>query len=130
MPPYVGERQEAADVDERILLAAEGAAVRQAEHLLGDLAQRAVLVPLLPLADEPRVLREAAGVEEERDPVLVTRLAHGAQVGHRNRLAAAAVVRHRDDDDRDVLRAGLLDLAVERLDVEVALERRGREEIG
>ena len=46
-------------------------------------------VAVLALLDEPRVLGEAAGVEEERQVVSVAHLAHRAQVGEAHRLAAA-----------------------------------------
>ena len=50
--------------------------------------------------DEPRVLGEAAGVEEERLAVPVAERAHAAQVLERHRLAAAGVVGHRHHDQR------------------------------
>ncbi len=72
-------------------------------------------------ADEPRVLGEAAGVEEEGDAVRVAHRAHAAQVLERDRLAATRVVGHGDEDHRH-RRAFLLEKARERGDVHVPLE--------
>ena len=54
--------------------------------------------------DEPGVLGEPAGVEEERLAVPVADGADGAEVLERDRLAAARVVRHGHEDDRHVAR--------------------------
>jgi hypothetical protein len=86
----------------------------------------AIGVAVLALLDEPGVLGEAAGVEEERQAVSVADLAHGAQVRQRHRLAAPGVVRDRHEHDRHVLAAALADQRVERVDVHVALERVDR----
>ena len=51
--------------------------------------------------DEPGVLGEAAGVEEEGHAVAVADRADAAQVLEAHRLAAARVVGDRDEDDRD-----------------------------
>ena len=61
--------------------------------------------------DEPGVLGEAAGVEEQRHAVAVAHRAHGAQVLQRDRLAAARVVGDRHEHDRHVLGAALVDAA-------------------
>jgi hypothetical protein len=58
---------------------------------------------LLACLDEPRVLGEAARIEEERLPVPVADCADAAQVLERHRLAAARVVGHRDHDERDAI---------------------------
>ena len=83
-----------------------------------------VAVARLALLDEPGVLGEAARVEEERQAVAVAHLAHGPQVGHRDRLAAHRVVGHGHEHDRDVLAPRSLDQPLQRVDVHVALERR------
>ncbi len=51
---------------------------------------RTVGLPGLAGLDEPRVLGEPAGVEEQRDAVAVAHRADLAQVLERDRLAAAA----------------------------------------
>ena len=56
----------------------------------------------LALADEPGVLGEAAGVEEQRHAVAVAERPHAAQVLQRDRLAAAGVVGDRHEHDGDV----------------------------
>ena len=53
-------------------------------------------------------------------------LAHRAHVRHRYRLAAGHVHRGREADVRDALGADLLDQRLERLEVDVALERAAR----
>ena len=62
-------------------------------------------VPGLALLDEPRVLGEAAGVEEERLAVAVAERADAAQVLQRHRLAAAGVVRDRHHHQRHAVAA-------------------------
>ena len=54
--------------------------------------------------DEPGVLGEAAGVEEQRDAVPVADVAHRAQVLEADRLAAAGVVGDGDHHQRDARR--------------------------
>ena len=81
---------------------------------------------VLALVDEPGVLGEAAGIEEERDPEPVAHGADGAQVGERDGLAATAVVGDRDEDRGHVLGAALGQEGLERRDVHVPLERMER----
>ena len=57
----------AADVDDAVLLGAHHAAVGERERLLGDLAGGAVAVARLAARDQPGVLGEPGGVQEERD---------------------------------------------------------------
>ena len=104
-PAVVVQREPAADVGERVLLAGHRHPVGQGRHLAHDVGNRGVGVALLALLDEPRVLGEPARVEEERQPVSVADGADRAQVGQADRLAAAGVVRDRDEHDRDVLGA-------------------------
>ena len=68
------------------------AAVREREHLLRDHLRREVAILRLALFDEPRVLREAAGVEDEGLVVVRAEVAHAAQILHRHRLSAFGVV--------------------------------------
>ena len=103
----LGERvvvhgQPAADVGQAVLLGAHRHAVGEGGHLADDVGDGDAAVARLALVDEPGVLGEAAGVEEERQAVAVADLAHAAQVGHRDRLAAARVVGHGHEDDRHV----------------------------
>ena len=55
---------------------------------------------------------------------MVEYLARGADVGYRNRLTTACVVRHRQHSQRDVLRPHLLDEDFQFFDVYVAFEGR------
>ena len=63
--------QEAADVGQAVLLGAHRAAVGEGGHLAHDVGDRPVGLPGLALLDEPGVLGEAAGVEEQRHAVRV-----------------------------------------------------------
>src|SRR5258708_2033744 len=96
-PLGVVEREESADVHEPVLLGAHGAAVAGREHLARDLGHRPAGVAGLALLDEPAVLGEAAGVEDERHAMALAHLAHRADVGHRDRLAAPGVVGDSED---------------------------------
>ena len=71
----VVQRQEAADVGHAVLLGAHRAAVGVAEHLLGDRQRRLIGVALFAQLDEPGVLGEAAGIEEEGDAVAMAQIA-------------------------------------------------------
>ncbi len=127
IPAALGERvvvhrEPAADVAHRILLRAHGHAVRERGHLADDVGHVLVGVALLAGLDEPGVLREPAGVEEQRHVMAVADLPDAAQVLERHRLPASRVVRDRDHHDRNVLRPRL-EQRVERLEVHVPLER-------
>ena len=97
--------------------------IGQRGHLAHDVGNRAVRVPGLALLDEPRVLGEAAGVQEERQAVSVADGSHATQVLEADRLAAARVVGDGDHHQGNGLRAALPDEGVERVEVHVALER-------
>jgi hypothetical protein len=120
----VVEGDEPADVDQGVLLAAHGRAVRVGEHLLGDLEDALLGVVLLPLLDEPGVLGEAAGVQEERNVVMGADLARLFDVLEGYRLAAAAVIGHRQHDQRDLPGPLPIDERLQLGDVHVALERQ------
>ena len=68
-PGLVAQREEAAHVGETVLLGAHRAAVGESEDLAHDLRDGAAVLSRLALPDEPGVLGEAAGVDEERDVV-------------------------------------------------------------
>ena len=72
--------------------------------------------------DEPGVLGEAAGVEVERDAVLLTHRAHLAGIFHGDRLAATGVVRDGEHDERDAIAADAVDEGFESGDIHVAFE--------
>jgi hypothetical protein len=77
----------------------------------------------LALLDEPRVFGEAAAVEEEGHAVFLADRLRAADIGERDGLAAAGVVR--DGDHRERHLAGVFrEAALERGKVHVALERR------
>ena len=121
-PLVIVECQEAADVGHAVLFGAHGAAVGEGKHLLGDRERRLLGVARFALLDEPGVLGVTAGVEEERHAVGPAHVAHGADIGQADRLAAAGVVRDRHHYERNAL-ADVRDGALERLDVHVAFER-------
>ena len=100
-------RQPAADVGEAVLLRRHRHAVGERRHLAHDVGDRPVGLARLALLDEPGVLGEAAGVEEQRHAVAVADRAHRAQVLERDRLAAARVVGDGHEHDRDALGAAL-----------------------
>ena len=67
----VAHREPAADVGEAVLLGAHRHAVGEGRHLAHDVGDRTVGLARLAGLDEPRVLGEPAGVEEERHAVAV-----------------------------------------------------------
>ncbi len=79
----VARGEEAADVDDRVLLGAHRAALRQVAHLLHDRADGAVALTRLALLDEVGVLGDAARVEVER------RVELAADLGDRVHVARA-----------------------------------------
>jgi hypothetical protein len=119
----VVERQPAADVDQRVLLAAHRAAVGVRADQAQDLGDRRAGVAGLALLDEPRVLDRARGVEDDPDAVALGELADRTQVGQRDRLAAGHVHGGADGDVRDARGADPLDERGQRAEVDVALER-------
>ena len=92
---------------------------------MDDVDDRTVRLARLAGLDEPRVLGEPAGVEEQRDAVAVAHGTDRAQVLERDRLAAARVVRDGDEDDRDAVAVGV-EQGLEPSDVHVPLERVDR----
>src|SRR5207247_7066430 len=80
------------------------------------------LVAFLAQLDEVRIFREAAGVEVERDLVPPADIAHRLRIFHRDRLAAARVVRDRQHDQRNALAADPRDQLLERRHIHIALE--------
>ena len=121
----VAHREPAADVGEPVLLGAHRHAVGEGRHVVDDVGDRTVGLARLTGLDEPRVLGEPAGVEEQRDAVAVAHGADLAQVLERDRLAAARVVRDGDEDDRDAV-AARVEQRLEPRDVHVPLERVDR----
>ena len=117
--------QPAADVGEAVLLGAHGHAVGQRGHLPHDVGHVPIALARLALADEPGVLGEATGVEEQRHTVAVAHRSHAAQVLERDGLAAAGVVRHGHEHHGDVRRPSARK-ASSRAEVHVALERVNR----
>ena len=85
------------------------------------LSDRDVGVARLPGLDEPGVLREPAGIQEQRLAEAVTDLADRPDVGQADRLAAAGVVRHGQHHQRD--RGSLFfEELLQRRNIHVALE--------
>ena len=124
----VVEREPATDVREAVLLCRHRHPVGEAGHVAHDVGDRAIALARLAQLDEPGVLGEPASIEEERHPMLVAHLADRAQVRERDWLAAARVVGHGDEDDGHAA-ASLVEEAVERVHVHVALERMDRRRV-
>ena len=125
----VVQRQPAADVGQAVLLGAHRHAVGQRRHLPHDVGDRSLGVAGLALADEPGVLGEAAGVEEQRHLVAIAERPHAAQVLQRHGLTAAGVVGD-GHEHRGHVGGPLRQEGVEAIEVHVPLERvhRGRVE--
>ena len=73
--------------------------------------------------DEPGVLGEAAGIDDERDAVGAGQRARRPNVRHAHRLAAAGIVGHCHHHGRDAGSTNLLDRRAQRIHIHVALER-------
>ncbi len=80
------------------------------------------MLAFLAFVDEPSVLGETAGIEEQGEPVAIAHLTHGPEVGERHRLPPTGVVGHGDEHGRHVLGPALANEGVEGGDVHVALE--------
>jgi hypothetical protein len=103
----VVQAEEPADVHQRVLLGAHGAALAEVEHLAADVVDGLVATAGLALPDEPGVLGEPAGVEDQRHALFAAEGADRAHVRQRDGLPAAAVVGDREHDERDALAAVL-----------------------
>ncbi len=114
--------EEAADVGHAVFLGAHGASVTEREHFLGNLLGSFVGVAGLAEFDEVGVLGEAAGVEVERDVVLVADGADGASVFHGDGLAASGVIGDGEHDEGDAVASDAGDGFFEGGYVHVALE--------
>ena len=77
--------QKAADVDQRVLLGAHGAAVGVRAHLLDDGGNGAILAARFPLLDEEGVFHHARGIQNHADAVRcansLTALALASEMG-------------------------------------------------
>ena len=121
----VVEPDERAHRGDAVLLEAGDAAVGECEGLTRDFTRGPVLERLFALDDQPGVLREAGRVEEERHAAGAAKAARLGQVRHRHRLPAAAVVGDGDQHHADPVRVGAVQVAGQRAEVDVALERLG-----
>ena len=115
--------QEAADVDQAILLAAHRAAIGVAHHFLEDGGDADLGVALFALLDEVGVLDAARRVVHHLDAMPGTQRFDRAHVGHAHRLAAGEVNRHREADVGNARGADLVDQTLQFLQIDVALER-------
>src|ERR1039458_2706695 len=115
-------RQKAADVDQRILLGAHGAAVRVGAEFLDDGGDGAVLATGLAVLDEVCVLHHARGVQNHANSTLVGQFADRLHVGQRNRLATGQVYRGGDADVGNARGAIGLDDLLQFVQVHIALE--------
>ena len=115
--------KEATNVGHPILLRRHGAAVRQRKHFARDVDGCAVRLSFLTQLDEPGILREAAGVDVERDAMLAAHRRHRARIGQRHRLPATRIVGDGKHAHRDLLAPYLGDELFQCRNVHVALER-------
>jgi len=118
----VVDGEEAAYVDEAVLLAGHGAAVGVRADLFEDVADGGVGVAGLALLDEPGVLDGAGGVEVDGDAVFVADGAGVADVLHGAGLTAGHVDVGFEGEIGDVVGADFVDEFGEFVDVDVALE--------
>ena len=125
----VTEQQQTTRVHDAVLLGADGRTVRHVEHLPHDRADRTVVLPGLALLDEPGVLCEPAGVQEQRHPVPVADQPGGPEVLEAHRLPATRVARHRAHDQGHVGALGGQQ-GLEPPEVEIALERVAVSRVG
>ena len=95
-----GERP--AHVREAVFLEGDREPINEGEHPVDDLRDRQGAVLLLSCANEPGILCEAAGVEEEGNPVLIAETARCVEIGEGNGLSAARVIRDGCGDQRNV----------------------------
>ena len=113
---------EAAHVDQAVLLGAHGHAVGIAEHLLADLGEGLVLVAFLAGLDEVGVLDEAGAVDVDGHTVFVAEFAGLADVLHADGLSADGVVGDGKNHEghialvllQHLLQLGEVDIAFER----------------
>ena len=82
----VPEGNKATNVDDGVLLGAHGTTIRDPEHLQYNLAHGLVLVVRVARFDKPGVLRETAGIDEERDAVAMVERGGLMDVIHGNGL--------------------------------------------
>ncbi len=118
----VAECDEAAHVDNGVLLRRHGHDVGIREHLAYDLLDRLIGVALFARLDEVCVLGEAGRVDLQTHAVAVAQLRYLADVGHRYGLSAGRVVRDGQHDCRYALLGRLLQHLLQLGRVEVALE--------
>ena len=90
--------EESADVGHAIFLGGHGAAVAVGEHFLSDFFWRLVGVTFFAKFDEVGIFGEAAGVEVERDVVVLADGADGFHVFHGDGLTASGIVSHSEHD--------------------------------
>jgi len=136
----VTEAEHATHVAETILLGAHSEDIAVAEHLAGNLTEGSTVaaVRLLELLDEPSVLSETSGIEQNGDTSLVSELVDGTEIGHADRLTGSGVVGDGDKDEGDVLSVlgehGLklceIDIALEGILLIDLLHRERIEEVG
>jgi hypothetical protein len=93
------------------------------EHFLRNLLGRLGCEAFFAKLDEPCILSKAASVKVERDAVALADRAHGANIFHRDGLAAAGVIGDGQHDQRNPLPAHALDERFKRGHIHVAFER-------
>ena len=118
----IAEGEQTADVHQTVLLQGHGEAVAVLEALLQNARNRPGLVRLLELLDEARVLHAAAGVEHQRQVVLLAHIAHLLDVLQGHGLAGSRVVGDGQQHEGNRVHALLLDHGLQTLNVHVALE--------
>ena len=122
----VVHREEAADRHEVVLLRREDRAVAQVRDRPDDLGQRPVRPARLAVLDEDGVLGDPRRVEDERHAVLVRQLADVGEVLDRERLPAGHVDAGLLADVGDPVAAVAAKHLLERVEVDVPLEREVR----
>ena len=121
----VARDDQAADIDQAILLGAHGSSLAVGEHLAGDLLDVLILIAGLTMLDEPGVFSQAGTVDHNGDVVCFCELADSADVGHGDGLTAIVVAGDGNDDNRDRICAVLIQDLLDLAQVNVALEVLG-----
>ena len=117
------EREEPTDVHHGVLLGAHRAPVGKGEHLSRDLPDGSVSLSRLTMLDEPGILREPAGVDEQRHAKTGAERADAADVLQADRLSSSRVVRDGHHHERNTLPAFLREHTLQACQIDVPLER-------
>ncbi len=101
IPVFMPGSNKTAHIYEAVFLGGHSHAISQRKHLLYDLLDGLVRIPVLPGLDEIGILHEACRIENNTFAVFVRKGAHLPQVLHGNRLATGGIIGDCHDDERN-----------------------------